>query len=175
MLNVRLLAITLVLFAICLPAGALWYRYQKTQTGDTLLNRAIALQESGKWPEAMAYFQRYLILQPNDLEARLKLVEVFARQAETPSSNRRLVALLYQTLGLAPKEEGLQLQLAETLLKTGEFAAAQMEAEKLVAAHSPHTLAAQRVIAMSLYARARPGGVVTIEKATNALLTAVDA
>ncbi len=174
-LNVRLLVITLIFAAIGLPAGALWYRYQHGRTGSALLDRAVTLHEAAQWQEATAYFQRYLMLKPDDLEARFQLVHSYTQQAQTLKSKHHLTALLYQTLGLASEKEDLRLQLAETLLETGQFAAAQEEAEKLIDAKSSHALAAQRVMAISLFARGRPGGFITIDQANDALLAAIEA
>ena len=135
---------------------------------------------SGRWPtrrteewaKATSYYQRYLMMVPDDLEARVDMVQAYAQSAQDSRGKRRLTTLLYHTLGFAPMRDDLRMQLAENLLQTGDYAAAEVEANKLL--ESPeHKTDAWRVLAISRYARARADGPISIEDAAKTLLAAL--
>ncbi|MBN1854028.1 MAG: tetratricopeptide repeat protein [Pirellulales bacterium] len=159
--NLRLLAATLVILGVFYLLANWWYRLQLERTSVALLARADALESTQEWSKVANALQRYLLLHPGDSAVRIRTIEVYAKAAETARDKQRLIQYLYQAIGLNPERSDLQLQLAENLLQLGEFAAAEKEARKLVMKESENASAARRVIALSLVARARPDGNIT--------------
>jgi predicted Zn-dependent protease len=174
--NVRLLVASTLIMVIVALAGWFWYLYQSKNVTKVLEQRAAALEKAEKWSEAAGYLSRYLQLEPNDVDGLLRLVHAVERTAETAPQRRRFIQLLYQTLGQLPTRDDLRLKLASQLLEVNQFKEAELEARKLVASQSgEHHSAAQRIIALSLRAQARPGGPVTIEEAAVELVEALAA
>ncbi|MEO2048790.1 MAG: tetratricopeptide repeat protein [Pirellulales bacterium] len=172
-LNVQLLGISLVVGLASLTAGYFWYHHQIVKTADILLKRAIIHQQAEEWAQSTSYFERYLMLRPADLDARVGMVESYAKSIQSSRGNRRLARLLYQVLGLVPNRDDLRLRLAEELLKIGDLKVASLEAKKLLAS-ADHKSAAGRVIALVLYEHARrEGSSLLINEAVQSLLTAI--
>src|SRR5688572_18403113 len=114
--NIPLLAVSLAVIVVGGGLAGLWHRYQSNQVADTFMQRATALEEAGKWPEAANYFARYLQLEPADTDARLRLLAAVEKSDASGPGRYRLVTLLYQTLGELPERDDLRLKLAEQLL-----------------------------------------------------------
>ena len=85
------------------------------------------------------------------------MVEAYGKQQPTPGRIYRLNGLLYQAMGRAPDRDDLRRMLAENLLKSGDYAQAEEEAKKVTGKAPAEALAAKKVIALSLNARARAG------------------
>jgi tetratricopeptide (TPR) repeat protein len=154
--NLPLLVATVGLLAIVLPAGWLWHGYRQKQAASAMLNRVEQLEAAGAWAQAASYLQRYLRERPLDVENRVRLIEDFARVAESGEALQRLGAMLYETLGLAPHRTDLQARLADNRLQVGDAAEARLWAEKTLAGDaSPGERAqAQRVLALARYQEA---------------------
>ena len=151
-LNMRLLLITVVSIAVIAAVMLLWYRYRRGQMATVLLDRAEQLEGERNWSEATSYYQRSLLLNPDDTETLLRLVGAYAKQEQTPGRMDRLTRLLYQALGRVPDRDDLRRILAENLLQMGDYAAAEGEAVTL--AKSPNeTPIANKIIALSLAVR----------------------
>jgi hypothetical protein len=173
-LNVRLLVVSLVLLGVCCAVGYLWHRHQAGQVAGSLLQRATALEQEEKWPEAAGYLSRYLRLEPGDTEARVRLITAVEQSGNTGPRGVRLVSLLYETLGSMPERGDLRLKLAQQLLDLQDYSGAEAEARTLLSSKSEEEQrAARRIIAISLRARARRGGLVSIEQAAEALAAAL--
>ena len=172
-MNVRLLLITIAVIAVIAPASYLWYRHRLGKTADALLARAEQLESEQNWSEATSYYQRSMLLNPDDTKTFVSMVEAYAKQEPTPGRIYRLNKLLYQALGRAPERDDLRQMLAENLLKSGEFAQAEQEAQKLLG-KSTGDPQAEKVIALSLAARARVDGEISIPQAVKALVAAAD-
>ena len=171
--NLRLLMATLAVIGIFCPSAYWWYRYQVQQTASTLLKRASAFESDQQWSKAVTSLERYILLRPDDSSARIRFVESYAYIASTNQTKRRLTALLYDVLGREPERQDLRLMLSENLLQQGEFAAAEKEARKIISSEVGDASAARRVIAISLYARARRDGVIPVREAAAALIEAL--
>ena len=173
-LNVRLLVISLVAMAACCAVGYLWHDYRASQVAGTLLQRATSLEQDEKWGEAAGYLSRYLQLEPSDTDVRVRLISAVERSADTAARRYRLVTLLYESVGSFPKRTDLRLKLAQQLLDMRDFSSAEVEARKLLSSKQEEDQrAARRVIALSLRARARRGGLVGLEQAAKALAAAL--
>jgi predicted Zn-dependent protease len=172
--NMRLLSVSLIV-AVC--GGLLtymWHRRQERQVAATLLQRAATLEQQEKWPEAAGYLTRYLQVKPDDSEARLQLIKAIEKSTDIGAGRYRLVSLLYQTLGIYPDREDLRLQLAQILLDSQNFADAKKQADQLLKSSvEANQIAARRIIALSQFAQARPGGIVSIAEAATALEAAL--
>lgn len=172
--NGRLLAITLAVIAIVAPTSYLWYKYQLGKTADSLLARAGQHEELRDWSQAASYYQRYLLLEPDDTKTLVRMVDAYAAGQPTPRRIRRLTSLLYRVLGRVPDRHDLRLMLAENLLKLGDHAGAEQQAKMLLGNSLPEGPTARKIVALSLYSRARVGGPISIEAAVQALVAAVE-
>ncbi|MCC6493247.1 MAG: tetratricopeptide repeat protein [Pirellulales bacterium] len=153
--NVRLLAITLVAAAIIAPSVYFWYQHQIAAVAGLLLSRANSLAAEEKWAKAASYYQQYLAMHPEDDRALARLADALSHDAKTTQQQYRVNAVLYRTLGRTD-DDGLRIELAENLLDLGQVEEALKEAKKLV--DSPTFAArAQRVRALAGYAVARSG------------------
>ena len=74
-LNGRLLLITVALMGSICTLGYLWYCHQNRQIAEVLKARATAL-EGERWSEAAFYYRRHLQLAPDDVDVRIKLINV---------------------------------------------------------------------------------------------------
>ena len=108
-LNIRLLLMTLVMLGAGLSVGYFWYHHQVSIITDALLGRAVAYQKDQEWEKATSYFQRYLMIVPDDLEARTDMVQSYAQSIQDSRGRRRLTTLLYHTLGFAPQRNDLRM------------------------------------------------------------------
>ena len=172
--NVRLLIATLVAIAVFAPAAYFWHKHRLAQTSDVLLARAEKLEEDKKWGRASNYYQRYLLLDPDNTDVLVRLVEAYSKGPKEFQRTLRLNKLLYQTLGRVSERDDLQLMLAENLLLIGNYAKAEEEAKK-VQASAEEASEAKKVIALSQYYRARDKGKITIVDALRKLKETGDA
>lgn len=147
--NVRLLMGTVVAVLLATVLGYAWYQYRQAQATEAILARAQKLDKEEKWAEAAAYYQRYLLADPDNTEVLVQLIGVLNRGEPTPRKLHQLNDLLYRTLGRLPEREDLRLLLAENLLKTGSWTEAEAEAAKIADVSSEVTLKARKVIAVS--------------------------
>jgi tetratricopeptide (TPR) repeat protein len=92
--------------------------------------QAVKLQQAGQIDQAIAEYQRFLALQPRNVEARSNLGAAFASQGRYPEAIEQ-----YQ-LALAANESNatVRFNLAVAYYKTSDVQAAATELEKLVAA-----------------------------------------
>ena len=174
-LNLRLLLVSVAIGSALSLAGYGWYRYRYGQVAKAMVQRAAGLEKDGEWQKSAGYLNRYLQLRPDDLDARLRLVEAVEHSAQTDQQRKYLLGLLYQTLGLVPDRHDLRLKLANQLLASQDFAGAETAASK-VETESPKEedkRAARRIIALSLLARARVGGPISIKVAADKLIGAL--
>ena len=75
--------------------------------------------------------ERYLRVYPEDVDARVRLAEVFDKVAEaTPSKIPASERLFSVAVGLAPDRAALRLRHAHRLLQLGRFGDALTEAEE---------------------------------------------
>ena len=84
-LNVPLLAGTLIAVAVLGPAAYAWRSYQVKRTATAFLDRADVLERQEDWEEAAGYLHRYLRLRPNDTKAtdlQIRLAKTYDKSAE---------------------------------------------------------------------------------------------
>ena len=171
--NLRVLIVTLAVIGIFGPSAYWWYRFQVWQSASALLQRASGFENNQQWAKAATSLQRYVLLRPDDVSARTRFVKAYAHVALTNQAKRRLTALLYEALGREPERQDLRQMLSENLLQQGEFATAEKEARKILSSEVGDASAARRVIALSLYMRARTDGVIPFREAAAALIEAL--
>jgi tetratricopeptide (TPR) repeat protein len=173
-LNVRLLVASTVIIGLTLAFGFVIYRYQYGKLADAFLQRASSALADSEWSKAAAYFEKVLSMRPNDSETLRGWAESLSKGADSPAKRARLKTVLYRVLGRQPSND-IRLKLAENLYALGDYAAAIIEAQEVFKAVE-HRSAAQRIIALSLYASSRESGTrVTHEQAATALKSAVEA
>lgn len=173
-LNLRLLIASLAVVCVFCVLGYVWYKYRYRQVAIVVEQRAAQLEQEGQWRDAAGYLRRYLQFNPDDVNARVRLVEAVEKSPRSLQQQHYLQGLLYQTLGLQPERHDLRLKLANQLLDSGDFAGAENEAkEALKSKVSLEQREARKVTSLSLLARARVNGIVSFDKAAAALSSAL--
>ncbi len=147
-LNLRLLAGTLLALVVLAPAGYFWRGYQVRSTAGVFVERAEKLQEEGDLRKAAGYLHRYLQICPEDIMVQARLAHVYAEGVLTrqPMSIDRAIELCYRAIGsLSAEDSGhggenkaaeivsLRKDLAELLIASGKFRSAEIEADHLLA------------------------------------------
>ncbi len=165
--NWRLLSAAVAIACIAAPAGYWRYRTAMEQTAGTLLERAAALEKEQEWDEATAYYQRYLIIKPDNSNALARMAEAYGRGDQTSARLNRVNTMLYRLLGQASEEvdQGdLRLRLAENLLRLGSFQQAITEAEQVKDAglqpRRRRTIALAKLALVGVDPRVKPGDAV---------------
>lgn len=145
-LNWRLLAISLAAAAVCGGALYLWHSHQVTQIAAAMLARAGELENSDRYPEAAGYLLRYVSLQPQDPQGRIRLATAYDHAAGSTSEKYRAAQYYYQAVGVATVAQArdLRQRLAELLLETGRAADAQREAGSVLLDPKPYDAASLR-------------------------------
>src|SRR4051794_32863212 len=82
--NVRLLIETLFVGFIATLLSFVWYSYRTKHVAKIFEERAASLEKDGKWREAAAYLDRYLQLEPDDLDTRVRLVQAAEHSLDGP-------------------------------------------------------------------------------------------
>ena len=170
--NLRLLLVSLIVVVVLALVGYFWYQYRLGQTADALLTRAEQLEDEGDWNEATSYYQRYLLVEPDNTEVLVRLVQAYAQGEPNPSRLIRLNSLLYRVLGRAPERDDLRQMLAENLLKVGALEEADKEAQQLLDGTPDIARSARKVIAISQIVRAGVDRSIPIPESLQQLLEA---
>ncbi len=120
--------------------------------GRCVSGAAETLAQQKDWRGAAGYLQRYLQLNPANVDARIKLADAISTFA--PEQHERLVTLRRELVGLAQDRPDLHLKLAQELLATNQFAEAGNEAERAVdPKNMEQTHSAQRIVAAAYFAQ----------------------
>ncbi|MCA9246261.1 MAG: tetratricopeptide repeat protein [Planctomycetales bacterium] len=131
-LNVPVAIGTVVAICVLAPMLYFWHAFMVSRTSIVYLERAEALVEEGKLNEAVDYLNNYIRVNPDDVDAKIRLAEVYYDFAGDQIKRKgRAVELLSTAVGLAPKRNDLRLKLANLLIEMWRFQAAADEARKL--------------------------------------------
>lgn len=152
-LNLRLLAVTLLVTAAGVPAVYFWHSYQLWRNAAALISQADGLEAEGKWPQAVTCFNRYLALRPDDVSARARLAKAFDQTATTAAQKGRAAQLYLTAIALAAPQSpsDLRLRHVELLLESQQHSGALTYADEFLT-DFPEDAAAQRVKALALLA-----------------------
>jgi len=90
-LNVRLLAVTLIAVAILGPAAYFLYSYKVERNKEALLQVADGEAKGDKWGAAAGYLYRYLQLDPGNAEVRVRFEEAFDRSANSRGGKEQAI------------------------------------------------------------------------------------
>ena len=93
-------AIAFLIIAALVPVGYFWHESQQSRTVDRFLKRADKLQEEGKDLEAISFLDRYLHINRNDMEVRVRLVHAVDKVANNPLRKIRAMELYRETWNL---------------------------------------------------------------------------
>ena len=164
-LNARLLLYTILIAVVLVPAIYAWHAYQVRRTARAFLERADQLESAQDWVSAAIYLHRYLSLHPEDNATRIRMTSSLDRGATDWRQKAQAVNVYYQTLGLIPETDqpALRCRLAELLLELRRYPAAEVEAEKLLAADAADPQG-RRLLALALYGEVQSGAVVARSK-----------
>ena len=161
-LNLPLLIATVVVVAVVAPAVYFWHGFQLVRTAGALLSRAEELEGKQQWLVAAEYVNRYLRLEPDDVDARIRLAVDYERGANTPGRKSRAADLYYRAIGLAGKSpdkaktlRNLHEQLAEVLLTLGRYRDAEKQAIEIT--DNPKDPNAKRLLALALFGQVQRG------------------
>jgi tetratricopeptide (TPR) repeat protein len=95
-----------------------------------VFNRAVELQKAGKLAEAIPEYERFLALQPTNVEARSNLGAAFAAQGRYAEA----IEQYQQALRVDETNVQVRLNLAVAYYKAAEISTASTELQKVVAA-----------------------------------------
>ena len=156
-INWRLLIVTLLGVVILAPVAHYWHSYQLKRNGAIFLARADVLQRELRWPEAVPFIERYLSLYPADIEARVRLAQVFDHVAEASPGRIPASLRLYSiAVGLAPDRPELRRRYAHRLIDMGRFSDALDESREALRLRDGDARALQlRAVAAYGHARSR--------------------
>jgi exosortase len=185
-------AIAFLVVAALIPVGYSWHEAQQSRTVDRFLKRADKLQEEGKDLEAIPFLDRYLHINGDDMEVRVRLVRAVDKVATNPLRKIRAMELYRDTwnldrnrvelgercadlaIELARYDEALttSAELAATELRPAEpTAQAQAEAARRTA---EARCTAARLKALALLGRSMRPDVVTPEDEWQKIVTAFE-
>lgn len=155
-LNWPLLGGTFCALAVIGPLAYAWHSYQVKNISAALLQRADALAGEGDWRGSAGYLFRYLQLDSENAEVRVRLARNYDQSAETGREKNQAIEHYYRALGVAPAEDQPELRrrLCQLLLETQppRHLAAEQEATRLLD-QDPNDAAALRAFALARYLR----------------------
>lgn len=151
-LNVPLFSWSIAAVVVIAAIGAWRYKTASTAAARSFLSRAESFEKEGKWSEAAELLQRYLMVRPDDVDARRRLTLAIYESADAPGQRPRAITALYQSVGQHPDDNKLRVKLAELLRKSGDYRAALKEAT--AAAEDDPELEAAREVAIAKFALA---------------------
>lgn len=117
-----------------------WHGFQAQRGANALLAQAEELlanakdqQEKAVFHDAASLIYRYTQIKPDDIDAHVRLAEVYEKGASDTRSADRAIVLLYEALGIADaaKQEELRRSLVDLLIEQGRYLEAEVEADKL--------------------------------------------
>ncbi len=173
------LAIGSAAVLVCLSAaGFAWHRHQQAKMYGAMRQRATALADAKDWRRAADYWQRYLWLAPNDVEARMNLIDAVEQGAVTPRDRRRLSLMLHESIGLLPDDQAklqlsLRVRVAKNHFAVGDMMSAYQTASDLlepkdgkvgVDPNSEDAIAMRRIRAITATELARSGRESEVER-----------
>jgi tetratricopeptide (TPR) repeat protein len=151
------------------------HSWQISKTAKSMLTLALVHEEQSEWFKAADYLDRYLRIEPGDLQARVRLASDYGRAAVTPPQKLRAIDLYYKVLsvGRFPEERQLRERLAELLLETGRLPDAERQAGILVKNDADSPLA-NRLLALALYHQYENGALAKSDLKTLGVLKTVE-
>lgn len=155
--NVRLLAGTLILFAVAGPLLYVWRDYQIGRNASALGKRARDLHERKEWRSAAGAFHRYLQLRPDDAEAVLLRAESFDKTAVSRDERKRAASLYAEAVQRNEKSDDAKLRLAELLFEIGHYDEVLKYVDKL-SDDAKAGLTASRLVAAATFRRMSSAG-----------------
>jgi len=171
-LNIPLLIATGAAVVVLAPVVYGWHHVQVRRTAEAFLERADVLEEEGDLSAAAAYIYRYLKLNPDDLQTRVRFAETYDRAAETLENKDKASKNYFQVLGklaaaedeaISPEKQlELRRRLAEVLLEVGAVSSdhrvsAAREAWNLRQESDGKDPQAARVLALAVFQMIRGG------------------
>ena len=167
-ISIPVLLGTVLVFAVVGAGLYFWHAYQKKRGAEALLAQAEELVADADKPEqktsyadAASLLFRYTQIQPGDVEAQIRLAEVYEKSASDERSIQRATSLLYEVLGLADsaKQDALRRTLVKLLLRQGAYLEAANESQKLVSAGGDDDFEVARLRALALFGRYQSGDI----------------
>jgi len=128
--NVRALAIVVILAALCGGGVYLLHGWQTRRHAVHFLQQARRAKEEGETQEAIDQFNRYLKLVPDDSEATAELGLLLADTAP----GRRAYELLERVLRHEPQRTDVRRELAELAVRGGRYSDARDHLDRLLIA-----------------------------------------
>jgi tetratricopeptide (TPR) repeat protein len=121
-----------LLFALAAALAAAQARTDNPAAAElaSVFARAVELQKAGQRADAIAEYQRFLALQPRNVEARSNLGVVFAAEGRYAEA----VEQYQQALGVDEANVQVRLNLAVAYYKAADIGGAAVELERVVAA-----------------------------------------
>ena len=120
--------VALIRYGVILSLGVgglmLWHRYQRDRAFDALLDVAATYEAEGKWGDAAAYLNRYVLARPNDGAVVERLATAFEKSTRTRNGRSRAAQLYFTAWQRLPDEVGLGRRSVELAIETQQYALA---------------------------------------------------
>jgi len=167
-ISIRVLVGTILVVAIGGASLYFWHAYQKKRGAEVLLAQAEQLvadagqpDQAAGYADAASLLFRYTQIQPGDIEAQIRLAEVYEKSVSDERGLQRATTLLYDALGLADteKQDSLRRTLVNLLLRQGAFLEAATQAQQLVSQGGADDYEVARLHALALFGRYRTGDI----------------
>src|SRR5260370_9717048 len=110
-----------LVFLLCLPAAA------QSKQGNTDLERAVSLQQAGKYPDAIEAYERFLRSHPEAAGVRSNLGAALAHEGRFEEAIREYTVALTSD----PANQPVRVNLALAYYKSGEILHARGQLEKV--------------------------------------------
>src|SRR5262249_49453594 len=120
-LNSRLLIGSLVAIFLTADAVLAVHAYQVRRTAGALLERAARAEERERPDRAALLMGRYLLLCPDDTEARIRYATVLDRLARSPVELRRAMAVFDGILAREPDRHDVRRRLATLAIQLSNY------------------------------------------------------
>ena len=131
-LNVRLAVISVIVVTVSAIFLYFWHGFQVKRLSGSLIDVADQREQEEQWFEAAVYLHRYLRLQPDDGEIKVRLAQTFDRLVEeTPQRSREAIPYFVNAVDAAPDQIELRERLVELLLDVRRYSVAKEAAQKL--------------------------------------------
>lgn len=167
--------IRLTLLGVPLIGAALYglHQWQLRSAAPRLLERAGVLESQQQWEAAAAMLRQFVSLQPENAEAKKRLVDVLARMAAAARDGATALSLRREAVQLLPDNVGQRRALGDLAMSLQRYEIAEEQADAILR-NVPRDFSATRLLAMAAYGKITTGRAVPLESVVKVLERAVE-
>lgn len=119
--NLKLLVVLVAVLAGMAGGTHFLHAYQMKRNARVLLKHAERLEEQGKLAEAASYLGRYLVYEPQDVDALARYGVLLEKFPESPGTRGRAAFVLEQVLRHDPKRSEVRRKLIQVEMQLGRY------------------------------------------------------